>query len=422
VGESWRRLDDPNRDAIARVEAHSPDVILRRPRSRAAAVLAAVLAVSACQSSNAPSGEPPSTQSASATASSTPNQAASPSPSGPSPSGAALASGAALPDCTPNEPPASATVTFVAEGKAWAMSPNGGDLTCLFAVTDAGPFAWGPLGDRVLLGSLEVKGVAGGPSLPASEGAVAAEWSRPTGKTIVYAPDAGSSLKKVQLNRAPTQVVTPVPSATYLSVAYHPSGEAFAFALSRSDGQSIWLSTNLGAKPVTLVFSVEGTTFGAMGFDVGGKHLIYAAQHADNHGELHSIDITDPTKAPVLWEGPAGKTVPTLIVGPTTGTVAWTSQASCDDSTAMVLTDAGAESAAPDATGPTRAVGWLDASHLLVAEGACDGPLDLSAVDLTTGSVVSLVSGVALAATRAPVPTPFAALPKNVVLKGSGFS
>ena len=49
-------------------------------------------------------------------------------------------------------------------------------------------------------------------------------------------------------------------------------------------------------------------------------------------------------------------------------------------------------------------------------------PLDLSAVDLTTSSVVPLVSGVALAATRAPVPTPFAALPKNVVLKGSGFS
>ena len=76
----------------------------------------------------------------------------------------------------------------------------------------------------------------------------------------------------------------------------------------------------------------------------------------------------------------------------------------------------------PNATGPTRAVGWLDASHLLVAAGPCTGPLDLSAVDLTTGSVASLVSGVELAATRAAVPTPFAALPKNVVLNGSGFS
>jgi hypothetical protein len=382
------------------------------------AVLAVVLALSACTSSNAPSSAPPSARPSITTASSNP----SPSPI-PSPRGATLASGAALPDCVPGEPPASATVTFVAAGNAWAMSPNGADLTCLFAVGDAGPFAWGPLGDRVLLGSLEVKGVAGGPSLAASEGDVAAaDWSRPTGKTIVYAAGSGSSLKKVQLNKAPTQDVTPVPSATYLSVAYHPSGEAFAFAINRSDGQSIWLSTNLGAKPAAMVFSDEGTKFGAMGFDVDGKHLIYAAQHADNHAELHSIDITDLTKAPVVWEGPVGRTIPSLIVGPVNGTVAWTSQASCDDSIAMVHTAAGSAPVMPDATSPTRAIGWLDASHLLVAAGTCDGPLDLSAVDLTTGSVVPLVSGVALTATRAAVPTPFAALPKNVVLNGSGFS
>ncbi len=303
------------------------------------------------------------------------------------------------------------------------MSPNGDDLTCLFAIDDAGPFAWGPLGDRVLLGWLEVKSVAGGRGLAASKEAVGAtEWSRPTGQSIVYAADAGSRLKKVHINGAATQDVTPVASATYLSVAYHPSGEAFAFAISRPGGQSIWLSTNLGAKPAAMVFSVEGTTFGAMGFDVDGKHLIYAAQHADNHAELHSIDITDTSNAPVIWKGPVGRTIPDLVVGPVRGAVAWTSQASCDDSIAMVRTAAGSRPAMPTANGPTRAIGWLDASHLLVANGACDGLLDLSAVDLTTGSVVSLVSGVALAATRAAVPTPFAALPKNVVLNGTGFS
>jgi hypothetical protein len=391
-------------------------VFLRRRRSRATAIVAAALALSTCTLSNAPSPAPPSTQSPTAAASSTPIPI-------PSPSGATLASGAALPDCVLGEPAASATVTFVAAGHAWALSPNGDNLTCLFAVDDAGPFAWGPLGDRVLLGSLEVKGVAGGPSLAESVADVAAaEWSRPTGKTIVYATGAGSSLKKVQLNGAPTQDVTPVPSATYLNVTYHPSGQAFAFAISRSDGQSIWLSTNLGAKPAAMVFSVEGTAFGAMGFDVDGTHLIYAAQHADNHAELHSIDITDPSKAPVVWEGPVGRTIPSLIVGPVTGMVAWTSQASCDDSIAMVHTKTGSESAVPGASGPTRAIGWLDASHLLVATGGCDGPLDLSAVDLTTGSVFPLVSGVAIAAARAPVPTPFAALPKNVVLNGRGFS
>jgi hypothetical protein len=392
-------------------------VRLRGQKSGAASLVAVVVALSACTSSNVPSSLPAATQSPSATANST----ASPSPS---PPGAILASGASLPACVPSEPPPSATVTFVAEGHAWALNPSGGELTCLFAVDEAGPFAWGPLGDRVLLSGLGVKGVAGGPNLATSTQAVAAvTWSRPTGTAILYAPGGGASLKKLYINGAPTQDVTPVPSSTYLSVAYHPSGEAFAFAIDRSDGQSIWLSTNLGAKPAAMVFSTEGTEFGAMGFDVDGRHLIYAAQHADNHAELHSIDITDTTKAPVVWEGPVGRTIPELFPGPTSGAVAWTSStASCEDSVAMVRTEAGSKPALPYAVGSTRAIGWLDASHLLVAAGGCDGPLDLTAVDLTSGSIVPLVSGVALAAARAPVPTPAAALPKNVALQGSGFS
>jgi hypothetical protein len=342
----------------------------------------------------------------------------------PSPSGATLASGDALPTCSPSDPPTSATVTFVAEGHAWALNSSGGDLTCLFAVDDAGPFEWGPLGDRALLGALEVKGIAGGPSLAASKNGVSTvTWSRPTGTSIVYAAGAGTSLHKVHVNGAPTQDVTPLPSSTYLRVAYHPSGEAFAFAVARADGQSIWLSSNLGAKPAAMVFSTEGTTFGAMGFDVDGKHLIYAAQHADNHAELHSIDITDPTRAPVVWEAPIGTTIPELFPGPVTGSVAWTtSTTSCEDSVAMVQTEAGAKPALSGTAGPTQAIGWLDATHLLVAAGGCDGPLDLSAVDLTSGSIVPLVSGVAIAAARAPVPTPAPPLPKNVATQGSGFS
>ena len=402
-------------------------VRLRGQKSAAATLVAVVVALSACTSSNVPSSLPATTQSPSVM----PSATASPTASAiPSPSGAMLASGAVLPDCVPGEPPPSATVTFVAEGHAWALNPSGGELTCLFAVDEAGPFAWGPLGDRVLLSGLGVKGVAGGPSLATSAEAVTAvTWSRPTGTAILYAPGAGASLKKLFINGAPTQDVTPVPSARYLSVAYHPSGEAFAFAIDRSDGQSVWLSTNLGAKPAAMVFSTEGTKFGTMGFDVDGKHLIYAAQHADNHAELHSIDITDTTKAPVVWEGPVGRTIPELFPGPTTGTVAWTtstasteSTASCEESVAMVRTEAGSKPALPDAVGSTRAIGWLDASHVLVAAGGCDGPLDLTAVDLTSGSIVPLVSGVALAAARAPVPTPAAALPKNVALQGSGFS
>jgi hypothetical protein len=325
-------------------------------------------------------------------------------------------------------PAASDAVTFVASGSAWALDPIGAHLTCLFAVADAGPFEWGPLGDRALLGGFEVKGVGEGPSVAArNETFVAITWSRPTGKSIVYAPAPGTSLKKVHLDGTPTQDVTPLGPSTYLSVTYHPSGEAFAFAVDQSDieasaAASIWISSNTGKSPARLVFSNEGTTFGAMGFDADGRHLFYAAQHADDHPELHSIDVTDLTQAPVVWDGPVGSTILDIQPGLESGTVAWTSGSSCDDSVAMAQTPAGTMTALPDAGAPTRAVGWLGATRLLAATGPCEGPLDLSAVDVTTGSIAPLVSGVTAAAVRTPVPTPPAPLPKSVPTEGSGFS
>ena len=346
---------------------------------------------------------------------------------GPSSQVTTLASGAVLPACVPGVPRNSATVAFVAQGHAWAMSPAGAGLTCLFDVEDAGPFAWGPLGDRALLGGLEVKGVAGGPSISASNQAnTTVTWSRPTGKTMVFAAGDGTRLEKVHLDGAPIENVTPLPSSTYLRVAYHPSGEAFAYAVLRAEGQSIWISSNIGAKPTQLVFSTEGTTFGAMGFDVDGTHLLYAAQHADNHPELHSIDVTDPTRAPVVWKGPVGRTILDLVPGMQAGTVAWTttttSTSSCADRVAMVRTPAGIVVVMPEAAGPTQDMGWLSPTQILVGVDGCDGSYDLSAVDVSTHASVALVSVVATAAARAPVPTPPAALPKNVVIGGSGFS
>jgi len=346
---------------------------------------------------------------------------------GPSSPATTLASGAVLPACAPKAPSRSATVTFVAEGHAWAMSPAGTGLTCLFDVEDAGPFAWGPLGDRALLSGLEVKGVAGGPSLAASNQAVTTvTWSRPTGKTMVFATGDGTRLEKVHLDGAAIENVTPLPSSTYLRVAYHPSGEAFAYAVERAGAQSIWISSNIGAKPTQLVFSIEGTTFGAMGFDVDGTHLLYAAQHADGHPELHNIDVTEPSRAPVVWEGPVGRTILDVMPGMQAGMVAWTtstkSTSSCADRVAMVKTAAGIIVLLPGAGGPTQLMGWRSPTEVLVGVGGCDGSYDLSAVDVATGSSVPLVSGVATAAARAPVPTPPAALPKNVVIGGSGFS
>ncbi|HEV2951968.1 MAG TPA: hypothetical protein VGZ51_07685, partial [Actinomycetota bacterium] len=75
-----------------------------------------------------------------------------PPPSGsgePTGSPSVVATGARLPDGTPlpdgciRGAGASNTVAVVAEGRAWALDPEDGDLACLFRVEDAGPFAWG---------------------------------------------------------------------------------------------------------------------------------------------------------------------------------------------------------------------------------------------------------------------------------------
>jgi hypothetical protein len=68
----------------------------------------------------------------------------------------------------------------------------------------------------------------------------------------------------------------------------------------------------------------------------------------------------------------------------------------------------------PDVSGPTRVLGWLDGTHVLVGAGGCGGPLDLSAFDVRTEASVPLVSGVTAAASRAPAPRAPTSLPQEV--------
>jgi hypothetical protein len=88
----------------------------------------------------------------------------------------------------------------------------------------------------------------------------------------------------------------------------------------------------------------------------------------------------------------------------------------------MAQSPSGTGPALTDEARPTRAIGWLSATQLLVAIGGCPGPVDLRAVDVVSGAVAELVFGVSVAAVRTPVPTPPARLPAAVATLGSGFS
>lgn len=191
--------------------------------------------------------------------------------------------GQPLPDCGSRiRFDAAQTVAFTAEGHVWALDPTGGELSCLWPVSDPGPFIWGPRGDRVLLGGLEV--VGGHDALPHAAGDIdptVVDWGHPVGIAIVFAQEGAGRPEKLFLDDGDIETLDRMPEATYLDVVYHPSGLALAFVLEQDGRQSIWLSSNEGKEPRRLVFSKSGTVFTDVEFSPDGQSLFYTAHHPD---------------------------------------------------------------------------------------------------------------------------------------------
>ena len=330
-----------------------------------------------------------------------------------------LASGDPLPKgCRDRSSKAAQTVAFVAQGRAWALDPATGALACLFDVSDPGPFAWGPLGDRVLLGGLHMEAI-GGRTLraPLDVQPGPAAWGHPMGTAVVFVSGDRTELDKRYLDQKGIVDISPLHGVSYLSVTYHPSGLALAFVAERNGRQSIWLSSNLGEDPKRLVFSKEGTEFGAPEFSPDGRSLVYAAQHADGHPEVLALDLANRSFIRWLWRGQPGQQVQSVFQPPSrTGRfLGLTLGTSCDDSRAMVRgPDRKLIPILPDASGPTRVLGWLDPTQVLVGTGGCGEALDLTAFDVRTEASVPLVTGVTVAASRAPAPPAPTSLPQQV--------
>ena len=210
----------------------------------------------------------------------------------------------------------------------------------------SGPFIWGPLADRALLGGLAIEQVGSGSIRAAGEVQPGpASWGHPVGTAVVFVAPDGGSLQKVYMDRQKVQDISPFRNARYLNVVYHPSGLTIAFVLERGGTQSIWLSSNLGRDPQRLVFTHEGTRFGALAFHDDGRHLFYAAQHADDHPELHRLDLGS-LHIPVIWSGQPGQHIQDIRPGPELTATAFDLGTSCGDSTAMVLPGSGVDAVA----------------------------------------------------------------------------
>ena len=365
--------------------------------TRAIAACCAALTLASCTSSEPvddPSVAPPS----GATPTSAP-----PSP----PPTTVLASGEALPDgCDGRRPTSKQVVTFVADGRAWAIDVNGTRLVCLFETDDADPFAWGPQGDRVALGGLEVRAVAReAPELPGVGVEVGAfDWGHPLGLAVVFADGDAKVPQKRFMDDGRVARLPEMPRGTYLDVAYHPSGLALGVAIEQKGEQSIWLTSNEGTDPERLIFSEGGTRFPSIAFTPDGSNLVWIAKHLNTY-QVHWMDLTDRSTFEDGWRGELGEDATNLHVGPDGELMALDVGTSCDDRKAMaVLSPTLAKPALRRESRPTTTLGWLDRTTVLVGAGGCDESMDISAVDVIDGSVTALVEGVELAASRAPAP------------------
>jgi hypothetical protein len=325
-----------------------------------------------------------------------------------------LADGSTLPEgCDGAVPGASETVAFAAAGRAWTLDPTRGRLSCLFEVADPGPFTWGPLADRVLLASLEVRGIGAAPGRDAAGIAPAAvSWGRPTGKSLVYVPPEHDGLFKAHPATTSIEDVTPIRRSRFLNIAYHPSGLAFAFVVERSDTHAIWIASNTGLGPRRLVFSQTGSRFQAIAFARDGRRLLYGAV-VDGAAELNEVSVATPSNIHLLWSGRPGDAVIDVWPGRGSRDVAFTTGSACAGAVARVRTSRRplAAAALPHAAEPTHVLGWLDARTILVSSGGCGEPMDLAAVDADSLEATTLALDVDAGSVRVPAPTPPPPLP-----------
>jgi hypothetical protein len=245
---------------------------------------------------------------------------------------------------------------------------------------------------------------------------------------VAFVDPSGKELEKALVGSSKIEDATP-PSeeghfpahadVTFQEVVYHPSGRAFGFVLThRTEGSAIWLSINAAvagdqAGPHRLVWSREGTVFGPIAFGPDGKTLYYVANLKNGTRFITAADLGTAKLRPGLWKD----TQNVLQLVPARGgdAVALDTGTGCADRKAVLskLDETVGSALMPGATAPTSAIGWIDASTVLVGEGGCDAPMRLWLVGVGAAQTTTLViDGVGRAAVRVSDPTPTPVLPK----------
>jgi hypothetical protein len=368
-----------------------------------------LLFATACTASSPSPSASPTASPAVPTVTAEPTASPTPEPDVPLVFGAPLPAGCPAGDASPTQ-----TIAFVASGRAWALSPAG-RLTCLFEIDDPGPFVWGPQGDRVLLGGMEVR-FFDGTSVVVEPASDVFDFGRPIGKALVWHAD-GAGSRKYSFDEEAVERLPELPKGHYRDIAYHPSGLALALSVEEPSGTpGIYLSTNEGERPKRIVVGLSATDFPSVDFTADGRFLLYLADHKGDFSQLHLIDLAAPNELENLWKSPAGIHADGLVLPPGLGdNLAFTLGTACDDAQAVWGSVNEVTPVLPAETRPTVALGFLDVRRLLVGVRDCEtGTMDLVVAREGAGPVTAAL-GVETAAARSDGPDEAAPLDPDLV-------
>ncbi len=315
-------------------------------------------------------------------------------------------------------------LTFLADGHLFAIS-DAAAVTCLSPVPNSTSLVWAPTVDRVAIAGGRVIGPEGAVRGPLPGLVGVPEWTRPTGRSLLYRNTEGG-LTKAATDATTTSPLSPL--QTHDAVAYHPDGFTFAVSGQRDDTYGLWISRNDGTDPQLLASGVD-VLIDEIQFSADAAWLFFQAHH-DGQSHIHSVSLE-----PFEIEGGAfavatrsedsgvdlvGATdVADMTLDPADPFRVAFSEGACGARYPMLSTwtETADPTVIPLSSTPGRPVGFLPAARgeariaIAGSTDGCDGPwqLSIASVDIASGEVTTaplLDQPVQAAAVRAAAPEP----------------
>jgi hypothetical protein len=360
------------------------------------------------------SSSPATTPSSSET--STPETSTSLSP----PTTAANALVATLPStaCALGDVVADGEITFVAEGKLFGVRPDGTGARCLAEMPagNAGPVAWGPQADRVLLGAatvLDAAGVRGSGFLAQNRGVT---WSAPTGKALIAPTVADAHLVWRSSTDAQDRLDISFLQRTDEAI-YHPAGkDILSIGVDAAGTYGVFLAGNRGERARAVASAADASTMvHDLAFDTTGTRAYFLHDHG---GMFHLHQLTFPDLA--LTDVITAQTPLAVLRVEDAGSIAWREGRCESGTTTSVISANGGQPqqihvGVDGADGSTEPVGWLGPGRLVVMArpAGCSGAGDLWMAGPAVGTPVLVARAVDTAAIRRVLP-PAADLPGDI--------